>query len=351
MKLSDDEFFKKIVETTVRLASLGLISIFCFLIFAPFLIPFLWGIIIAVGVYPIFRRIKKLCRGNQFLASSIIVILFLTIMAVPMFLLTKSFVEGATELAQHLQEHKLEIPPPTESVKEWPIIGVPLYDFWNGFSVNLSKAVAHFGPSLQPVGIWAVTHLTKVGLDIVLFIISIILAGVLIYYENEGKEFINKLATRLAGDNGSELVQISGATVRNVTQGILSLAIIQGILAGIGLLVAQVPIAGLWAFLVLVLAVVQLPPLFILGPVALYIFSYGNPAMAAGFLIWSIFLSVVDTPLRALFMGRGNQIPMPVIFFGAMGGMIQGGIIGLFIGAVILSLGYKFFLYWLKDEK
>jgi len=86
-----------------------------------------------------------------------------------------------------------------------------------------------------------------------------------------------------------------------------------------------------------------------LGPIALYIFSYGDTTVAVGFLIWSIFLSVVDTPLRALVMGRGSQIPMPVIFFGAMGGMIQMGLIGLFIGAVVLALGYRFFLYWLKE--
>jgi predicted PurR-regulated permease PerM len=345
----DKDFFKKTIELIIRVAALGLLSVFCYLIFEPFIIPLLWGIIIAVGIYPIFKRVKKFFRGNRFWAASLIVTLFLAIMAVPTVLLTKSFVDGATDLAQHLQEHKIEIPPPTAAVKEWPIIGVALYDFWNGFSINLSKAVSHLGPSLQPVGIWAITHLTKAGIDILLFTISIVLAGIFLYYETEGKEFIHKFATRLAGENGKELVDITGATVRNVTGGILSLAVIQGILAGIGLLVAQVPVAGLWAFLVLVLAVIQLPPLFVLGPVAIYIFSYGDTTVAVLFLIWSIFLSVVDTPLRVLFMGRGTAIPMPIIFFGAMGGMIQGGIIGLFIGAVVLSLGYKFFLYWLKE--
>lgn len=349
MKISDDAFFKKAVETTIRLGALILITVFCFYISKPFIIPLLWGIIIAVGIYPVFRRVKKICRGSKFLSSLIIVFLLFATMAVPIFLLTKSFVEGATELAQHLQEHKLEIPPPTESVKDWPIIGNTLFGIWNGFSENLSKALLHFGPSLKPVGMWALTNLTQVGIDIVMFIISVLLAGVFLFYENEGKEFINNFATRLSGDNGKELVEVSGATVRNVTQGILSLAIIQGILAGAGLLVAKVPIAGLWAFLVLILAVVQLPPLFVLGPIALYLFTYGDSMVAVFFLLWSIFLSVVDTPLRALFMGKGTNIPMPVIFFGAMGGMIQSGIIGLFIGAVVLALGYKFFLYWLKE--
>lgn len=349
MKFSNDDFFKKTVEITIRLGALTLITFFCFYISKPFIIPLLWGIIIAVGIYPLFRRVKKLCKGSKFLSSLIIVFLLLGTMAVPIFLLTKSFVEGATELAQHLQEHKLEIPPPTAAVKDWPIIGNSVYGIWNGFSQNLSKALFHFGPSLKPVGMWALTHLTQVGIDIVMFVISVLLAGVFLFYESEGKEFIQNFATRLSGDNGKELVEISGATVRNVTQGILSLAVIQGILAGAGLLLAQVPIAGLWAFLVLILAVVQMPPLFVLGPVALYLFSYGDTTVAAVFLLWSIFLSVVDTPLRAIFMGRSMTIPLPVIFFGAMGGMIQSGIIGLFIGAVVLALGYKFFLYWLKE--
>jgi len=127
-------------------------------------------------------------------------------------------------------------------------------------------------------------------------------------------------------------------------------AIIQSVFAAIGLIAVDVPAAGIWALIVLFLAVIQLPPLLILGPIIIYVFSTAETPPAVIFMIWSILVSVSDTFLKPLFLGRGVDVPMLVILLGAIGGMISSGLIGLFIGSVVLSLGYKVFQAWLIND-
>ena len=157
-------------------------------------------------------------------------------------------------------------------------------------------------------------------------------------------------ATRLTGERGTKAVELAGATVRSVALGILGVALIQTLLAGIGFLAVGVPGAGLWALLVLILAVIQLPTLLILGPIIVYVFSTSSPVIAVVFAIWSILVGISDAFLKPLLMGRGVDVPMLVIFIGAIGGFMRSGIIGLFVGAIIFALGYKLFLAWLNED-
>jgi predicted PurR-regulated permease PerM len=138
--------------------------------------------------------------------------------------------------------------------------------------------------------------------------------------------------------------------VRSVTLGILGVAMIQALLASLGLLVVGVPGAGLWALLVLILAIVQLPTILVLGPIIVYVFSTSTTVTAVVFAIWSILVGISDAFLKPLLMGRGVDVPMLVIFIGAIGGFMTSGIIGLFIGAIILALGYKLYLIWLDQD-
>jgi predicted PurR-regulated permease PerM len=157
------------------------------------------------------------------------------------------------------------------------------------------------------------------------------------------------LASRLTGERGEEFAMLATKTVRSVAQGVLGVALIQCLLAGVGLLAAGVPGAGLWALLVLLLAIVQLPPILILAPIIVYVFSVSSTTVAVIFMIWSIAVSMSDAFLKPLLLGRGVQVPMLIILVGAIGGMIHSGIIGLFVGAVVLALGYELFKAWLQE--
>jgi predicted PurR-regulated permease PerM len=204
-------------------------------------------------------------------------------------------------------------------------------------------------PHLKEFGAWLLTRAAGTGAGILKFVISIIIAGVLLAQAGQGHRTAHALAARVAGQRGGELVDLAVATVRSVTQGILGVALIQSILSGLGCLVAGVPGAGLWALLVLLLAIVQLPSLLVLGPIIIYVFSTASTVTAVLFMVWSLLVGLSDNFLKPILLGRGVQVPMVVIFIGAIGGFITSGIIGLFVGATILTLGYKLFLAWLQD--
>ena len=182
------------------------------------------------------------------------------------------------------------------------------------------------------------------------FAFSIIIAGVLLLNAGKGYEAFRGIGRRLAGERGAGFVDLTVATIRSVAKGVLGVALIQTLLAAIGLLVMQVPGAGIWAAIVLVLAVMQLPPLLVLGPVAIWVFSTAEPVPATVFLVYSLLVSFSDGILKPLLLGRGVDVPMLVILLGAIGGMISAGIIGLFTGAVVLAIGYQLFNFWLHED-
>jgi len=144
------------------------------------------------------------------------------------------------------------------------------------------------------------------------------------------------------------LLTLSTATIRSVAVGVIGIAFIQAMLGGLGMMFAGVPAAGLLAIVILVLAIAQLPPLVVLLPVVIYVFSAESTTVAVVFMVWSILVSMSDAVLKPIFLGRGVDAPMLVILLGAIGGMITSGIVGLFIGAVILALGYKLFQVWVE---
>jgi predicted PurR-regulated permease PerM len=201
---------------------------------------------------------------------------------------------------------------------------------------------------LKAVGRWLLNNVAGFGIGVLQFALSIILAGVFMATAPGGERSAETVARRLAGDRGKNLVLVAVATVRSVAQGVLGIAVVQSVLAGIGMVAAGVPGAGLWALLVLILAVIQLPPLLVMGPMIIYVFSTVNTAGAIVFMIWAILVSVSDTILKPLFLGRGVEVPMLVILVGAIGGMMATGILGLFVGAVVLAVGYQLLVAWLS---
>lgn len=204
-------------------------------------------------------------------------------------------------------------------------------------------------PQLKKYGIPVLSAAAGAGIGILKFVVSIIIAGVLLTNDVGGSRVARAIATRLTGERGPGIVEMAGATVRSVALGIVGVALIQSLLAGIGFLAVGVPGAGLWALVVLILAVVQLPTFLVLVPIIIYVFSTSSVGVAVVFAIWSILVGMCDAFLKPLLMGRGVDVPMLVIFIGAIGGFMRSGIIGLFVGAIVLALGYKLFIAWLNE--
>lgn len=346
---TDPQFMKNAIEAAIRIGILVLLAGWCFKIVEPFVIAIIWGIIIAVAIYPLFRKLQHALGDRRKLAATVITLLALAIIIVPTVMLAGSLVESTEALTTGLREGTLKVPPPNESVADWPFVGEHTFKIWLLASTNLEAALEQMSPQIKVVGGWLLETAAGAGAGILQFIISIIIAGVLLATAQGGRGVTVSLTSRLAGHKGPEFADIAGATVRSVAQGVLGVALIQALAAGIGMLAIGVPGAGLWALLVLLLAVMQLPPLLILGPVAIYVFSAYDTVPAVLFLIWALIVSVSDSFLKPMFLGRGVDVPMLVILLGAIGGMIMSGIIGLFVGAVVLALGYKLLMTWLSE--
>ena len=344
---SEKAFVSNALEATIRIGLLVLLAAWCFEIVKPFIIPIAWGVIIAVAAYPAFLKLARRMGDKYKLAATFVAILGLVLLLVPALLLGGTLIDSAHGLAEGFQDGTIAVPPPSESVKNWPMVGEELHGLWSQASSNLGATLAKLAPQLKAVGSWLLSTAAGAGWGLVQFVIAIVIAGVLLAHAPAGSKMAYSIATRLAGDKGVEFAKLAESTVRSVTRGILGVALIQSTLIGLGFLVMGIPGAGLWALLCLILSVIQIGPFPVVLPILIYVvFSY-EMVPAVVFLIWSIFAGSIDNILKPILLGRGVEVPMAIIFIGAIGGFISSGIIGLFVGAVVLVLGYGLFLAWL----
>jgi predicted PurR-regulated permease PerM len=336
------------LEASIYIGLGILLTIACLTILRPFIPLLTWGIIIAVAAYPGFKKLQLALGGREVVTAVLFAVLFLAFLIIPVVLLARTLVESVHTLAAHFKEGTLIIPPPPPGVETWPIIGAPLNSLWSRASRDLSEAVRSFAPQIKAAVPGLLSVSAGLGLTVLQFALSIVVAGVLLASGQAANDVSCSLFNRLLGAKGPEFQQLIGATIRSVTSGILGVAFIQSVLAGLGFLVAGLPGAGLWAVTFLIAAVLQVGVL-VLIPAVIYMFAISSTTKAVMFLVWCLFVALVDNFLKPLLLGRGVAVPMVVVFLGAIGGFVALGLVGLFVGAIVLSVGYKLFLAWLDQ--
>jgi predicted PurR-regulated permease PerM len=337
------------LEICVQVGLAALLVIGCLLILRPFIPLILWGIIIAVASYPTFGKLQIALGGRAALSAVLWTLLLLAILIAPLVLLAQSLVESTRPLSLQLRNGTFVIPPPPASIEHWPLVGAPLARAWRMASTNFTDALMKFAPQIKAAIPGVLSASAGIGLAILQFFLSILLSGALLANSKAAAEVTRSLASRLFGEHGPEYQHLVGATIRSVTFGILGVALIQSALAAVGFLVMGLPGAGVWAMVFLFAAVLQMGGL-VLIPAVVYAFAISTTAKAVTFLVWCVFVGVIDNVLKPLLLGRGVAVPMAVIFLGAIGGFIAMGIVGLFVGAVVLSVGYKLFLAWIEER-
>jgi predicted PurR-regulated permease PerM len=345
--VQDDKHVRRALEVFIHVGLVILLAAACLFILRPFIHLIVWGIIIAIAAYPGYRRLQSLLGGHSGLAAVICSVFFLTLLILPVVLLAGSFVQGMQSLAACLKEGTPIIPPPPPLIETWPVVGARLKDVWELASKNLSAALLTFAPQIKLVIPHLLVASAAIGLGVLQWIISILIAGVLLANAASAAEVAHSLASRLFGDKGPEFEQLTGGTIRSVTTGIIGVALIQSVFASLGFLVAGLPGAGLWGMSFMFAAVIQLGAL-VLVPAVIYMFAIASTTKAVMFLVWCFIVAVMDNVLKPLLLGRGVPVPMAVVFLGALGGFIAMGTIGLFVGAIVLSVGYKLLLAWLE---
>ena len=342
-------FQKNMIEALIKVAVLGIMVVWTFELIKPFLIPVVWGIILAIAVEPFIAGVSTKTGVRRSVVAALVALTIIAMLIIPTAVIVLSSIDSIQAGIELAQNQGLNIPPPPETIVGWPVVGKPLHNAWQLASTNLAAAVKQYAPQIKMA---VETILSSVGgglSGILMAIISTIIAGVFLAKSEPSAAVAKKIFTRFTGEKGSAMAKLAIATIRGVMLGVVGVAVIQAILAILGMLAVGVPAAGLWAILVLICAVSQLPPILVLGPVAAYVFAVSNTTPAVLFLIWALAISGSDGILKPLLMGRGVDIPMLVILIGSLGGMILSGILGLFVGAVVLAMMYTLFTAWLDE--
>ncbi|MDF3885659.1 AI-2E family transporter [Cupriavidus basilensis] len=339
------------LDVLIRAGLITVLVIACFRVFYPFLNLMTWSLILAITLYPLQVRLKNKLFSKDGHASTVIVLIALAIIVLPTYLLGAAIVEPVQHAMGAVEAGEFQIPPPDESVAAWPVVGRPLYDFWSQAATDLTGAAQKFAPQLKEFGVALLKVIAGVGSGLLLFAVALIIAGVIMAYGEEGHRSAMRIASRISGpERGPRITQLCTATIRAVAQGVIGIAFIQMLLIGVAFVIKGIPGAGLLSLAVLLLGIMQLPATLITVPVIIFVFATEGASMAVIiFCIYTFIAGLADNVLKPLLLGRGVDVPMPVVLIGALGGMVTGGIIGLFIGPVLLAVGYQLFWQWVDQ--
>lgn len=349
MEASNSNKRKELFDTILQLFFIFLIVGFCLKLLLPFFMPILWAIILSVAFYPMFDFLQRILKGRKTLASVIITLVIIAIMLIPIIYFLKAATANFLELKNSFEAGTLKITPPGQNIREWPVIGKPLYEFLLAMSTDLEQGAIKYQDQIKELSSKIMGSILSSGAAFLQFILSVIIAGVLLVTSG-GKTFAMKFLRKIAGNKADEIMTISVSTIFQVVKGILGVAVIQTIIQAFGLFMADIPYAGILTLICLVFSILQIGPIIINIGVIVYLFSTGDSGHAIFWTIFFIISGLSDNVLKPLLLGKGALVPMLIIFLGVIGGFIMSGFIGLFVGPIVFSIGYKLFIAWLDDN-
>ncbi|HHF2922582.1 TPA: AI-2E family transporter [Vibrio alginolyticus] len=351
VKIDSKLFISNMVESAIRIGLIFVLLMFTYDIIKPFILPVIWGAIIAVALMPLTQKLQRVYGGRRGLAATTIALLGIALLVTPLVMVSGSIVDGATHALEVLQNGQVKIPGPKPSVADWPIVGDKLYEVWTLFATNLEQAIQTFMPQIKAGLTSLLGTLGGVLGSLLLSILSLAIAAGFMTYSESAASGLRTIAIRTAGENAKSWTTLIAATIKSVLLGVVGVAAIQALLIGAGFFVFGVPAAGLLTLLLMILCIAQLPALLAVLPVIGFMYMTQDTSTATMFTVWVVVAALSENLFKPMLMGRGVDVPMPVILLGAIGGMLFYGIVGLFLGAVILAIWYELFVWWLSIEK
>jgi predicted PurR-regulated permease PerM len=339
-----------LIHTAIRLALLALLVYWSLIIVHPFIPILAWSVILTVALYPAYSWLVNYLGNRRILAAAIITIASFVVVIAPGLWLGAGLVKGLQAFSEQLASGGVTIPQPPQSVRGWPVIGERAYELWNLASSNLMGALGEIVPA-KSLAAAALGAAQELGVGALKFFAALALAGFLFAPAPRLIDAARTFLLKIVPERSEEFVVLAGATIRGVSQGIIGLSILQALLIGIALKLAGVPAASTLAFLILFLGILQTPPAIVAVPVMIWLWSAQGPVTAIVFAVFAILVGVLENVLKPIVMGRGLRTPMLVILVGAIGGMLAHGIVGLFIGPVILAVAWELAAAWLADNR
>ena len=344
-------FADDVIQLVIRLALLGLLVVWTFLIIKPFVPILTWSAVLAVAFYPAFSWLAKQLGGRPRTAATILALVMLGIVIGPAAWLGVSAIEGIRDIASQIGTGDLVLQDAPEQIRSWPLIGPQLFDLWTLAYTNVRARLREVTPYLKPLAGIMLSFAGSAGIGTLQFLLSVLVAGFLFPYGPQLAGAIRSFLRRIVPEQSEHFMELSGATIRAVSQGVIGVAIIQALLAGIGFKLAAIPSAGLLAIIVLLLSIVQIGAAIVLIPVVIWIWMTKDVTSALPLTAFLVVVGVLDNILKPLVMGRGLTTPTLVILIGVIGGTLAHGIIGLFIGPIILAVAWELAAAWIRIER
>jgi predicted PurR-regulated permease PerM len=334
------------VSDLVRLGIIGLFAYWTLQLIAPFALIVIWSAILAVALFPMFDALSRLIGNRPVIASIVIVVSCLVLIIAPLALVAVNFADTVQALIGKLRTEDFTLPAAPAAIKEWPVIGERIYNTWNQIAGDLASTIIKFQAPIREVMGVIVAKLASVGGGVLSFVASILLSGLFLTRATPLAAAVQLLANRIGGEKGVGFARLAGSTVRNVSRGVIGVAFLQTLLCGLCFAFFDIPARGALTFAVFMLCVMQLGPGLVLLPMivwAWFSWSYGTAFI---FTCLAIPITVVDNVLKPILMSRGLSTPMLVILIGVIGGTLSHGLLGLFLGPVVLSVFYELLRAW-----
>lgn len=337
-------------NTLAILCILGLIGLSLWVL-RPFLAATVWAVMVVVATWPLFVGLEVRLGGRRGLAVAIMTLAMLLLLVLPLWLAIDTIFEHFGQLTaagQALAENGLPSPPAW--VQTLPVVGDRLAAGWTQLAASgTSGVVAKVTPYAAEAGKWLLAQVGGLGGMLIQFLLVVTISAILYASGEAGAQLAQRFGRRLAGERGEKSIILAGQAIRGVALGVGVTALVQTVLGGLGLALAGVPLAALLAAVMLMLCIAQIGPMLILLPAAGYLYWVGDSGWATGLLIWSLLVGSLDNFLRPMLIKRGADLPLLLIFAGVIGGMLSFGLIGIFVGPVVLAVTYTLTLAWIDD--
>jgi predicted PurR-regulated permease PerM len=343
---------RDLTRTTLAVLFIGALIATSFLVIRPFLPAIIWGSMIVVATWPVMLQLQARLWNRRPLAVTIMTIAMLLVLLLPLSLAISSIVENADQIAGWTRSlASFQMPPPPDWLGQVPLVGAAAVTAWQHLaSTEIAAVAAKAAPYAGNATKWLIAQAGGVGSMLVHFLVTIIVAAILYARGENAAAALRRFSHRLAGERGEQSVLLAGQAIRGVALGVIVTALVQAAIGGIGLAIAGIPFATLLTAVMFMLCIAQLGPVFVLLPAIIWMYWNGEAGWATFLVIWSVPVCTLDNFLRPILIQRGADLPLLLICVGVIGGLLALGLVGIFVGPVVLSVTYSMLLAWMAED-
>jgi len=335
----------------IRIGVLGVLIYWSFILVQPFIPILAWSVVLTVALYPAYRWLSVTLGGRPKLAAVVLTLLILLVVVGPVAWIGAGLADGLRDLSRGLDEGRIVLPSPPPGIRQWPLVGQTLYDLWSSASENLELAFRKAAPHIRPLASYVLAFAGGAGIGMLKFLLSIVLSAFLFPSAPRVTAAVRELLTQLVAERSEYFLVLATKTIRSVSEGVIGIAMLQALLTGIALKVAGVPSASILAFAVLMLCILQIGPAIILLPVIIWVWTSKETGVAIAMTVFLGIVGLADNILKPIVMGRELRTPMLVIFIGVLGGTLAHGLVGLFIGPIVLAVAWEILVAWIGERR